>query len=815
MSDSSVVVAFEGGLDMVTPVQNSAPGTLIDCLNYEVGPIKGYRRIDGYERFDGSIGGGITNVYVADLRALNPGFTIAAGHTISHYGVPMATVVDTEGMDVYYVPTAPGNKLSMFVAGYRVRNPNTGTETSLIVQTPTQDTRDTSATYEEYITRLYAAQATMRAAVVSAPNKIAGVYYGRTDAYAVVDMIVLNMFVASDTLEVGQYFLRGTNSYRVAAVDGGLVYARVIRTGLDAVADTRVVTQQVAEDGIGAVISVITGVTVETDETSQLYAQPYRVDGSYAPLAPTTYVRFENASAAFEMPPNTVRISDGANYAGFEVLGYSVLSGGFGTSDASGVLYLAGLDYNSSSTDFDGLFTGSLTVQDDLAVDIADVVEMGEALWPGTSAIRTAETFYQWGTYNFKATRGHEMIFCTTGCSRAGWISELAPGIGVYGSIITNPDDVEEDIPKYLAFHAGQRLALGLADGSLRLSAVAEPLNFSGFEGAVELGNGDNITGLLEASGDSTIIFGPRTVRRLVGLGTSLSLNTVAAESGAMDYTAATVAGLPLYVNHNGLCTLDQTSAYGDFKNSAISGAIDPFFTPRIVVDASSVELGGTVCAFPVRAKNQYRLFLADGSVVSMSITAEGAQPMLSSYNTGEGNLRIPFAYSSSVSDSAHEYILCVWDEAKSQQNGDAVLPAANMIYRLDNGWGFDGKTFEHFIDTAYMFNQDPQFLSIDRAILYGMGYGAATLRLRSSGVEDGFTQTFDTVVQDISMPRNPEILYKQLKRVMGNIDHANWGRALTLRFQNITEAGASTTEPSHILQSVRLFVQTQGIPEN
>lgn len=823
MSDSSVVIPFEGGLDMVTPVQASAPGSLVDCLNYEVGPIKGYRRIDGYERFDGSPGGGIANVYTVQFRPLNPGFTMQAGDLILFRGQIIAVIVSVNGLVINYVPAAPGNTLSMGISGYRVRRRSTGVESSAIAETATQDTRDTAADYEEYMAILYAAQAQLRADVRDAPNSIAGVYYGRDEAFAVVDLSVLNMLFASATLSVGQYIRVVTNSYRVVAVEDNLAYLELINRDIGTVSNVQVVTRQTAMSGSGASLSTITGATFVSDAEFKKYAQPYTVDGSnpnflnqpYQPIRGSFAVQFDNGTAAFA---DVVRLTDGVNYGEYDVIGYYINEGGFGTSDAAGVLYLA--DTGISSTNYTG--TTATDVATTAGSAIADIIAVQPVLWAGTAALRDlttkdAQTFYQWGTYNFKATAGSHMVFTTNGASRAGWISKNAlSGIYYYGNIVTNFDDIESDIPKYLAFHAGQRLALGFANGSVQLSVIAQPLNFSGLEGAIEIGNGDNITGLLEATGDSTLVFGPRTIRRLIGEGTNLALRTVSPSSGAMDYTAAVVAGVPLYVNHNGLCALDQTSAYGDFKNSAISGPIDPFFTPRIIEEASSIEVGGTVCAFPVRAKNQYRLFLGDGSVVSMSITAAGPQPMISSYRTYNNTLRIPLAYSSSVSDKGHEYILCVWDREKAEADGNTVdLPPTDMIYRLDNGWGFDGVTFEHYMDTAYLFNQDPTFLSIDRAVLYGMGYGAATIRLMAAGVEDDFSQDFDTTVQDISMPRNPDILYKKLERVMGNVDHANWGRAIKLRFKNVIDVGDTAIEPPHILQSVRLFVQTAGIPEN
>lgn len=42
-----------GGLDLNTPYLERSPGSLIGCLNYEPDPDGGYRRIPGYERFDG------------------------------------------------------------------------------------------------------------------------------------------------------------------------------------------------------------------------------------------------------------------------------------------------------------------------------------------------------------------------------------------------------------------------------------------------------------------------------------------------------------------------------------------------------------------------------------------------------------------------------------------------------------------------------------------------------------------------------------------------------------------------------------------
>lgn len=45
--------ALKGGLDLVTPSISVSPGTALDAMNYEPYIAGGYRRINGYERFDG------------------------------------------------------------------------------------------------------------------------------------------------------------------------------------------------------------------------------------------------------------------------------------------------------------------------------------------------------------------------------------------------------------------------------------------------------------------------------------------------------------------------------------------------------------------------------------------------------------------------------------------------------------------------------------------------------------------------------------------------------------------------------------------
>ena len=64
--------ALKGGLDLRTGKAQVNPGTLQDCLNYEVSDVDGYSRITGFERFDGKF-------RVADFRSVRLRGTLLSG----------------------------------------------------------------------------------------------------------------------------------------------------------------------------------------------------------------------------------------------------------------------------------------------------------------------------------------------------------------------------------------------------------------------------------------------------------------------------------------------------------------------------------------------------------------------------------------------------------------------------------------------------------------------------------------------------------------------------------------------------------------
>jgi hypothetical protein len=71
-------IKFLGGLDLMSPVLSIAPGNALDAVNYEPLALGGYKRIDGYERYDGRTSPSSATYYYATLTG-----TVSVGDTIT------------------------------------------------------------------------------------------------------------------------------------------------------------------------------------------------------------------------------------------------------------------------------------------------------------------------------------------------------------------------------------------------------------------------------------------------------------------------------------------------------------------------------------------------------------------------------------------------------------------------------------------------------------------------------------------------------------------------------------------------------------
>lgn len=864
-------VALKQGLDLVTPPLLAEPGAMIDCLNYEMTDVAGYRRIDGYEKYDGYPNGAIYNYYRLIINAITPSeqSQLGPGGVISRTGlsgkVDIGVIVggswDSTDTGPYFYDIVPRTSTDAFItdedymelegggfltleseAGilkliaddYILGNdftvtPSGGTDISVNVPSVPQSGREIFDDPQDFLDQLHAYGTVLRQLVGNAPAPVAGTYWFEDRLLAAVNglRVTLSITGGSTPPAVGTLMRWAGNYYRVPIVDKTATGANDIYdlyllptslgTGVVPNDDNLIEVNTAGTVGTTWITGVVANANPTTTDTKYAFLGYFRnplTDNNrgFTYLTPSYSFAYDGGANATTTPPITMDQaldpSDkywvvGADGAVFTVRLNSLTleTGTFGASNATGrinVSYLSQIagtrSYLKDNDDIHKVYPTTGTSR----VATVNGTILGTRL-AGTGLLKTTNTKYQWGTFNFYGQSGTLSAYGVSGATRAFWATK-----NFYGTIRTQTDSTK-DTPKYVSFH-GNRLALGFKTGSVIFSAVGTPYDIEGFDGAIEIATGDDITGLLELPGDTLAVFGRRTIRKITGSDSSnMVLGTISGNSGAFDYTACLVGANAVYTNASGVTTLDQTAAYGNFVGRRISDKISNWLRPKLTKTGTNIEDGGVVLAYVVRAKNQYRLVLQTGEVVTFTMNPEGVTCTFQNYALS-GEIRVPFCLGSEVGADQEEHIHVVWDDVNLTRE----------VYELESGWGFNGKEFIHYFDLAPIFDtQSASSFTVSRARLYGTGYGTASLSLRTASVEDGFGQDFQTTEQDISMPRNPELLYIRAKPVTAVVDTASWGLGVKLRIQGSLAEGSASTEPPHSCQVLIIHEEDPGVEDN
>lgn len=191
-STTSKYYPFNGGLDVVTPALSVDPGFLLAATNFEPWFNGGYRRIDGYERFDGRFKPSQATFSGATVTSLS-GFPFGTSGTASFAGtgaVSGATGQFVEGVTVRGTSfVALTNISGTFGTGEKViigTSTSTGSLTSLtsISYAPAGTGSSTFPYSSEFLAN---AQAYYRAQIGTVPGtgKVLGVWQNGTNIYAV------------------------------------------------------------------------------------------------------------------------------------------------------------------------------------------------------------------------------------------------------------------------------------------------------------------------------------------------------------------------------------------------------------------------------------------------------------------------------------------------------------------------------------------------------------------------------------------------------------------------------------------------------
>lgn len=856
-------VALKQGLDLVTPPMLAEPGSLIDCLNYEMTDVAGYRKIDGYEKYDGYPNGLVYEFYRVHIDAITPTDQplIVPGLTLSRVttngpvdmgvivGGPltgnMYDIVPRDSLDAFitdedFLLNSDGGFLTLVseLGNLKLIGDDATLGSDFIVTTfdgtvipiEVAGVPVTGKNFYDPVNYLNAIRtygAVLRGLVQDAPSPIAGLYWYDDRLLVAVNSLSISLSIASGGTppSTGVRMRWNGNVYRTIVVNK-------VASGVNDIydmafypigTDPNVDDNLVQVDNTGVPVSTwITGVTANGNpsyDNSEYAALGYFNNPYTSPsrgftfLTPSYSFAYDsgNYTAGAGVPPNitmdsnvlspsdpyyvvgsdgmvlkvrlTALTEDGGSFTGGTATGraeVSIISSVAGTRE-----YVRDNDeiHNAYPTTVDSRV---LTVNGSLT----------STLLAGTGALDREGTKYQWGTFNFYGQSSTLTAYGVTGASRAFWANKYS-----YGSIITQTD-ATKDYPKYVSFHSS-RLALGFRAGSLLLSASGVPYNFNGVDGAMEIATGDDITGLLELPGDTLAIFGRRTIRKVTGdTPDNIALGTISGNAGAFDYTACLVGSDAVFTNNNGVATLQQTAAYGDFIGKSVSDKIGAWLRPKLGRTGLNFEDGGVIMAYIVRAKGQYRLVLKTGEVISFNMVGETPTVMFSNYGLA-GERKIPYALASEVSDNGQERIHTVWDNDTLHESS---------VYELESGWGFNGVSFRSYFDLVPLFDTGSATnWGVEKVRMYGLSYGVATLDVKTAGIEEDFNQSYHTQVQDISMPKNPDLLYTRQTPVTGIVDEASWGLGIKLRIEGSIPESSTETEPSHTCQVLILHSRTEG----
>lgn len=339
-----------------------------------------------------------------------------------------------------------------------------------------------------------------------------------------------------------------------------------------------------------------------------------------------------------------------------------VFSGNLETADASGVLELLPelevIDGTQEYIGDDWTIHSAYPPTDDNQIGDVDNRPQDDGVGMSYNGLPTQEDVmgnrsrYEMITTNFYGSPDLDSIYGVHGLPRAFCYNGR-----FFHKIYTQPDP-EKDKPRHVAHHH-EHLALGFDQGRVDISVVGEPYNFKGEEGASSWAIGDSVTGLLPLSGTILGVFCKKSVWGISGTTVdNFATQVIVPNNGAVEYTI-TDMGFPVYANAWGIYTLAQAQEYGDYLGTPMSQEVSPWLRPRLVRKATSNK--EVVAAWPVRAKNQYRLVFSDGYVLSMTLNAgQQSQPTFS-YQKYDipltGKYLIPAAISSQLDNTGEERI--------------------------------------------------------------------------------------------------------------------------------------------------------------
>jgi hypothetical protein len=695
---------FNGGLDVVTPALSVDPGFALAMVNYEPWFNGGYRRIDGYERFDGhakpSLGtaygvvmsslAGITGVGTSTTtqpNAYQPGTGVTSGataivvaaittttYTLSSTG----TLTSTNTVTSYWIGLT--NIAGTFTAGEHIYI-GTTTSTGTIITTPSVNYGPAGTGTDGYVYTsefLAGAQNYYRQQINPVPGtgNILGVWQLNSNVYAIRGTSTNTNTAALMYLQSGTGWTTSGLTYAITLYYYNLAQQNAAFTASISLTGTMVVTA-VATGTLfaGQTLSDTAGlVPIGATIVNQLTGGVTGGTGTYqVSILPSVAVASETIYASNP-------------YANLPTAGQIVV----GASATATVAYAISQDTSVGYLAFSHV-TGTFTSSENLSTIINGTATVF-ANAQGTSTVFAlpggTQGFYRFQNQNFYAT---SVTYNAYGCNGVGPAFQIDQNnliTPILMPLTTLANQPPVNNPFYLCCYQGF-LFLAFPGGIYQQSVAGSPLQFNGFLGAEEFSVGDEISGMFSMVGPNLIIPTKHSSWALSGNSDSNFVQSLVAEKAGAVRFSGQLLDTVYAINNLGITSLSRTQSYGNFVGATISQLVQP------MVNALRPNFNDSTI---VRASNEARFYFNDGSCLIMYVPGLGQQNK--AWSAIETGVTAQFGYADYPAP-----IFCIYNSEDQNNNEVGYFGFSNgngYVYQDRSGTSFDGAAITSYTRLAF-----------------------------------------------------------------------------------------------------------------
>lgn len=302
---------------------------------------------------------------------------------------------------------------------------------------------------------------------------------------------------------------------------------------------------------------------------------------------------------------------------------------------------------------------------------------------------------------NYYADPDAQMCFAANGAEYAFMYDEQ------YSVRIRTGRRQDLDTPRHIAHHLGF-LHFGFDSGDVITSAPFRPLTVDPALGSQLRNVGEPVTGLATMNGQTLGVWTNRAVRGFQG---NSPLNyipiVISPAIGAIEYTVAILAGVPMWTSTRGIESAATVSAYGDFTTDPLSYLASPWLQDRVQFDSRVGLLDKRpVMGVAVRSKRQYRLYFRDGYVFTVTLFGIEDTPMCTIQRLERGTAEAPYNQAplrhvySGIREDGREVMLACFERQNAVITANATNNGAYpYASQLDAGRTFAGNAFQAYIE--------------------------------------------------------------------------------------------------------------------